>query len=730
MKKLYIPTSSLNFNNIFSCESMSPASFYSKRDFGYKRFESTEPNPLLNSILLYSHYPHFQIKDKERDNYPMVIEIPFSNLEGKINLVKTYLDVEIFQLTESIYLNPFETQVFFQSEKHLSNALTMSEASMETKLIPVYRASMMDDSKVKDKFTWTRQFLLDIKDVDSSVVYSNIEVDKKINRIKGFAYCYLIGANSNLPSELLELKRIFKDIRNISSGLVNIYQNSIDSTIKSKTKTKNSNFFKEASIRLSELNSKTKRFVNISENQFVQNYPKSNFELEAFKMHGFYEDEISKLISFLQSYKSGRYSLYEHFQWAIQSTNQTLNTLSWLEKFKLAISYINSLFSATIKEQQYIKLEDIDSIYLLVEESLLAIEEKYSKQSSKLRIEQAFAIANLRLTTVFDSQLVGKSEFYQSIVNALIDVPIDNVEHFKSSKSELTRICGKILKEFVEEIQKKEWAKSPERIYINSLLDNLEAYHPFNIKSHPSEILQSFAAFMIKGDDPEKLKDFLITNDISDFRLSFGLWGSTFGFAAIPKTLTENFLVSDQSYTSSFYKMLTKQLFDYDIYMASEANIESKLKILYIPQDNITIEDNKNFSDSRPISTEQISTSQTSEKILCPICNSEMKLRSGQYGEFYGCTKFPDCKGTQQLRRDIKLTNENKHLTSLIIEFIEKHGNSKTSSILLYINNKIKETYNVKGIEQYIKQNLNNELEIIKIGQASGVAKRGNEFFS
>lgn len=33
----------------------------------------------------------------------------------------------------------------------------------------------------------------------------------------------------------------------------------------------------------------------------------------------------------------------------------------------------------------------------------------------------------------------------------------------------------------------------------------------------------------------------------------------------------------------------------------------------------------------------------------CPLCNSEMKLRISQYGEFWGCSKYPDCKGKLQI---------------------------------------------------------------------------------
>lgn len=40
----------------------------------------------------------------------------------------------------------------------------------------------------------------------------------------------------------------------------------------------------------------------------------------------------------------------------------------------------------------------------------------------------------------------------------------------------------------------------------------------------------------------------------------------------------------------------------------------------------------------------------SAEDIKCPRCNSKMILRSGRYGQFYGCSKFPYCRGTKSYR--------------------------------------------------------------------------------
>ncbi|AEE15602.1 NERD domain-containing protein [Treponema brennaborense] len=36
------------------------------------------------------------------------------------------------------------------------------------------------------------------------------------------------------------------------------------------------------------------------------------------------------------------------------------------------------------------------------------------------------------------------------------------------------------------------------------------------------------------------------------------------------------------------------------------------------------------------------------ESLICPRCNSELKLREGKYGKFYGCSNYPNCRFTMK----------------------------------------------------------------------------------
>jgi DNA topoisomerase-1 len=39
---------------------------------------------------------------------------------------------------------------------------------------------------------------------------------------------------------------------------------------------------------------------------------------------------------------------------------------------------------------------------------------------------------------------------------------------------------------------------------------------------------------------------------------------------------------------------------------------------------------------------------------LCKLCGSAMKVRTGRFGKFFACTKYPECKGTKPITTGIK----------------------------------------------------------------------------
>lgn len=181
--KLYIPTTTLNFNNILSSETISPKAFYGKRGYGYKRWESVSENGFENSILLYSKPFYFSRPANELDDYPMLIELEVDDEE----LAGFERDGDfVYKSGHSLTLTPSTARFIFFEEEHERIALSKSESSAETKLIPLY----------KDVFSVERPSegmpINDVSDIEQ-LDYDALEKDKLLNKIKGFAYGYIIG---------------------------------------------------------------------------------------------------------------------------------------------------------------------------------------------------------------------------------------------------------------------------------------------------------------------------------------------------------------------------------------------------------------------------------------------------------------------------------------------------------------------------------------------------------
>ena len=191
MKKLYIPTTTLNFNNILSTESISPKSFYENRSFGYKRFSIVEPSKFRNTLIAYNKIPYFDINDNELDNYPIIIELSKDRIVKDLNIVNKINDVEIFQISETIYFHPNKIRLLFFNESDKKNALIKAEPSISTKLLPLYQDKIQIINQ-KDTFEWNAKYL-------EKLIERNIDIrqhvydDTLINKNKGFYFCYTLG---------------------------------------------------------------------------------------------------------------------------------------------------------------------------------------------------------------------------------------------------------------------------------------------------------------------------------------------------------------------------------------------------------------------------------------------------------------------------------------------------------------------------------------------------------
>ena len=69
-------------------------------------------------------------------------------------------------------------------------------------------------------------------------------------------------------------------------------------------------------------------------------------------------------------------------------------------------------------------------------------------------------------------------------------------------------------------------------------------------------------------------------------------------------------------------------------------------KIKNLIESSNIIEKHRNESHIQNVHQNAINRQLKMENLICPNCNSELKLRNGRNGKFYGCSNYPYCKFT------------------------------------------------------------------------------------
>lgn len=217
MRKLYIPASTFNFNNILSSESISPKAFYEQRGFGHSRWLAIPENNVDNAIILCDKPIGFTRSDGE--------------VEGHLMLIEIYTDEDfpraadgMFYSDHTIYLSPLRTRFIFFSEQDKRIALLLADNSIETKLTGLYMNRICVERPIETTIPKI-QLSVDLN-------REGIEHDYRINKLKGLLYGYYIGAllsttpeTTRKVNQLRELQDIFQSVLSSEGRTPTAFQN-------------------------------------------------------------------------------------------------------------------------------------------------------------------------------------------------------------------------------------------------------------------------------------------------------------------------------------------------------------------------------------------------------------------------------------------------------------------------------------------------------------------------
>lgn len=223
--KYYIPTSSLNLDNILQAECISPRSFYAQRKNGYKSIELIDAVKKYNQIVLFNHPISFSIEDPGRYNYPLLIEI-----EDDIQL-KDICDIKgsgMYLCNYTIYLTPKNCVFYFFTENAYKLTTINTKSNKSIKFYNKYTILPSTSPLILNP--------LKVVTIKEEVDYKNNETI--IDKQKGICYAFLKGQSLSITPKLAHLLKISQELYNTLTGIISNsnmrdhFQNNLESLLK------------------------------------------------------------------------------------------------------------------------------------------------------------------------------------------------------------------------------------------------------------------------------------------------------------------------------------------------------------------------------------------------------------------------------------------------------------------------------------------------------------------
>lgn len=505
--KYYIITSSLNIDNILSSESISPISFYGKREFGYRTFQKIDKVNIVNSIILFSEIPFFEIHDSERENYPMVIEIEDDvQVKDKINNVgQNHTGCKIFFYNQTIYLNPWNCRILFFSQQGLIFSKLKCSDSLCNKMSDFYRFELITSNK---------SFLLQniLESITIKEPAFNIDllvIDNKLNRLKGFLYGYYLGFSKSLSNDVAKLLGLQKRIYNIVASIIN-------------NKGESNDHFNEELKKL--------------ESQYNEVDPHKKI------LRNLWNDKVLSRFTSLEDKNTFDTILKELFV-------ETEAKLNFCKKNNIVVRKLS--FSAS---QKYFDWSAYQSELISYTQSII---HKDKAQKTDIDLAKEFIIPEDYSTIIFKNDY---SKLYNEILSGFFfKERVITIEDLRLNKLEIATDFTKGLKTLMQSAN-KDWDNSSERLFFNSLRQNIANSDPFNLQNAPDIINLSIAAFLLKGEDFEALIRYLEENGVSDYKYVLGFWGAACGYVDMPKP-TLNSIIKQKENFCHTYKSINSILF-------------------------------------------------------------------------------------------------------------------------------------------------------------------------
>lgn len=526
---LYIPTSSLNFNSIFSSESISPHAFYANRCFGYKRNTQIAFQPLDNAILLFDRLFHFDLSNSNYEEYPIFIGVSEELIRSAIRKKFTINEIEISVVDSTIYFDTENFVFIFPSASIQQVIISKSLSSFETKTVSKYLKCFKTIDEYKEE---RMKISPPVVEFDSDYK-TEIRNDESFDSLKGLFYCLMLGHFFCKPKHLLEIELTIKQIQNEFGG----FKSDIELSGGKNEPSYSRDWKKSKSYSNEFSNQKYKSLlekINVLIARIIETFGEKSKEslIKEFISNLTLDFELLKPFYLIQGLED---FVFKQAQQQIPVPEYLAKGLSDIVK-----SYYYNRSNSNQKEKLDNEFKDQINELNTVLQNIF----QPNIDDQKLELLKTFAIQLDRFDfyNFFSTQKISDDDFklYQIICEVLFK---NRKRHKGETEIEikngiLTKIGDAINIAFGKESKESDYLRN-----FYNLLNNRK--HNFNIKNTEHNSLQAIVAFFINIDSAERLEEFIIEQKLKHRFLSLSFFGLWVGFAALGKTLTNKIFDSD-----------------------------------------------------------------------------------------------------------------------------------------------------------------------------------------
>ena len=159
------------------------------------------------------------------------------------------------------------------------------------------------------------------------------------------------------------------------------------------------------------------------------------------------------------------------------------------------------------------------------------LEAKENAQREKYAIESLLNVDDDLSLHILDTSY--QSSFYRELICSQFKAEYKSVMEKNGVEEPLAQAYngGMILKNMLGD----KWDSNPASAYVGALLNHFQENTAFDLFAIDNDVLSSFAAFCQKGDNIDRLVEYLVQTGFCNYKLAYGIYGATRGFASLPK---------------------------------------------------------------------------------------------------------------------------------------------------------------------------------------------------